>query len=295
MQPPAQVLHQHLDLNGIEVFYREAGPADAPVLLLPHGYPCSSYQFRHLMPLLADRWRLVAPDFPGCGYSATPYDFTYDFDGYADFLARFAGRLGIERFALYLHDFGSQIGLRLAISRPQRVAALIVQNGDIYEDQLGPRYAALQQFFANPSEEALGSLAEAVSLDGFREEFLNEVEPQVAARIPPDLWQLHWSLMTPLRKHIALQVIAGLRENLAWFPHYQAYLRQHRPPTLILWGPRDGYMPEGAARAYLRDLPDAELHLFEDGGHWLLETHLQQAAELIREFLGRVHTEAARP
>lgn len=287
MQPPTQVLHQRLDLDGVEVFYREAGPADAPVLLLPHGYPCSSYQFRHLMPLLADRWRLVAPDFPGCGYSATPYDFTYDFDGYADFLARFANRLGIERFALYLHDFGSQIGLRLAISRPQRITALIVQNGDIYEDQLGPRYAALKQFFANPSDEALGTLAEAVSLDGFREEFLNEVEPHVAARIPPDLWQLHWALMTPLRKRIALQVIAGLKENLAWFPHYQAYLRQQRPPTLILWGPRDGYMPEGAARAYLRDLPQAELHLFEDGGHWLLETHLQEVAVLVRDFLER--------
>ncbi|WP_043311532.1 alpha/beta fold hydrolase [Pseudomonas sp. ML96] len=287
MQPPTQVLHQRLDLDGVEVFYREAGPPDAPVLLLPHGYPCSSYQFRNLMPLLADRWRLLAPDFPACGYSATPYDFTYDFDGYADFLARFVGHLGVERFALYLHDFGSQIGLRQAISRPQRITALIVQNGDIYEDQLGPRYATLKQFFANPSEEALGTLAEAVSLAGYREEFLNEVEPAVAARIAPDLWQLHWALTTPLRKRIALQVIAGLRENLAWFPHYQAYLRQHQPPTLILWGPRDGYMPEGAARAYLRDLPDAELHLFEDGGHWLLETHLQQAAVLIRDFLGR--------
>ncbi|WP_301358514.1 alpha/beta fold hydrolase [Stutzerimonas nitrititolerans] len=149
--PVCPVTHHRLDLDGIDVFYRAAGPQDAPVVLLPHGYPCSSYEFRDLMPLLADRWRLLAPDFPGCGYSATPDDFTYDFDGYADFLERFTRHLGIERFALYLHDFGSQIGLRLAIAQPQRITALIVQNGDIYEDQLGPKYAALQRFFANPT------------------------------------------------------------------------------------------------------------------------------------------------
>ncbi|KJH84989.1 alpha/beta fold hydrolase [Stutzerimonas stutzeri] len=287
----SSVIHHRLDLDGIEVFYRAAGPQGAPVVLLPHGYPCSSYEFRAYMPLLADRWRLVAPDFPGCGYSATPEGFSYDFDGYADFLARFIQRLGIERFALYLHDFGSQIGLRLAIAEPQRIAALILQNGDIYEDQLGPKYAALQQFFANPTPQARAGLAEAVSLKGFEEEFLNEVDPATALRIPPDLWHLHWALMTPRRHEIATQVIAGLKDNLAWFPRYQAYLREHQPPTLIVWGPRDGYMPQGSAKAYLRDLPDAELHLFDDGGHWLLETHLEQVAQLSRDFLGRVHSQ----
>jgi len=239
--PVCHVTHHRLDLDGIDIFYRAAGPQDAPVVLLPHGYPCSSYEFRGLMPLLADRWRLLAPDFPGCGYSATPDDFAYDFDGYADFLERFTRHLGIERFALYLHDFGSQIGLRLAIAQPQRITALIVQNGDIYEDQLGPKYAALQRFFANPTPQARAGLADAVSLEGFEEEFLNEVEPALAERIPPDLWHLHWALMSPRRKEIAVQVIAGLKENLAWFPRYQAYLRDHQPPTLIVWGPRDGY------------------------------------------------------
>lgn len=285
--PVCHVTHHRLDLDGIDIFYRAAGPQDAPVVLLPHGYPCSSYEFRGLMPLLADRWRLLAPDFPGCGYSATPDDFAYDFDDYADFLERFTRHLGIERFALYLHDFGSQIGLRLAIAQPQRITALIVQNGDIYEDQLGPKYAALQRFFANPTPQARAGLTDAVSLEGFEEEFLNEVEPELAERIPPDLWHLHWALMSPRRKEIAVQVIAGLKENLAWFPRYQAYLRDHQPPTLIVWGPRDGYMPEGSARAYLRDLPNAELHLFEDGGHWLLETHLDEVARLSRDFLER--------
>ena len=191
---------------------------------------------------------------------------------------------------LYLHDFGSQIGLRLAIRRPERIAALIVQNGDIYEDQLGPKYAALKEYFAQPTSQRRRELAAAVSEEGFKDEFLNDVAAAVAERIPPDLWKLHWSLMTPQRHEIAVKVITGLKENLAWFPRYQAYLREHRPPTLIVWGPRDGYMPEGAARAYLRDLPDAELHLFEDGGHWLLETHLDRTVGLVRAFLDRLNS-----
>jgi pimeloyl-ACP methyl ester carboxylesterase len=282
------VQHRHIDLGGIGIFYREAGPQDAPAVLLPHGYPCSSYEFRNFMPLLADRWRLIAPDFPGCGYSETPDDFAYDFDGYADFLERFTDHLGVDRYAIYLHDFGSQIGLRLAIRRPERIAALIIQNGDIYEDVLGPKYAPLQDYFRNPTPEGRARLGEAVSEEGYREEFLNDVRPELAERIPPDLWKLHWALTTPERREIAIDVIAGLRENLAWFPRYQAYLREYRPPTLIVWGPQDGYMPEPSARAYLRDLPDAELHLL-DGGHWLLETNLAEVVARVRDFLLRVH------
>nr|WP_105441160.1 alpha/beta hydrolase [Neorhizobium sp. T25_13] len=289
--PPdrVRVKHKWLDLKGMKVFYREAGRAGAPVLLLPHGYPCSSYEFRELMPRLADRWHLVAPDFPGSGYTDTPSGFAYDFDGFADFLDTFTQTLGLDRFALYLHDFGSQIGLRLAIRRPEKIAALIVQNGDIYEDALGPKYAGLQEFWRNPTEEGRREIAGAVSEEGFREEFLNEVRPEIAERISPDLWKLHWALMDERRRQIAVDVIAALRENVAWFPRYQQYLRDRQPPTLIVWGPQDGYMPEKSARAFLRDLPRAELHLL-DGGHWLLETNLDEVAPLIRDFLGRVHS-----
>jgi pimeloyl-ACP methyl ester carboxylesterase len=281
------VKHRTITFDGLDIFYREAGPRDAPVILLPHGYPCSSYEFRNFMPALADRWRLLAPDFPGCGYSGTPDDFAYDFDGYAEFLDRFLRGLGVDRFALYLHDFGSQIGLRLAIGRPERITALIIQNGDIYEDQFGPKYAPLQDYFRDPSPKRRANLGEAVSEEGFRDEFLNDVRPELAEQIPPDLWRLHWSLMTPRRREIAVDVIAGLKDNLDWFPRYQAYLREHKPPTLIVWGPQDGYMPEGAARAYLRDVPDAELHLL-DGGHWLLETNLTEVVALTRTFLSRL-------
>jgi pimeloyl-ACP methyl ester carboxylesterase len=286
------VSHDFVQIDGMRVFYRVAGPAHGPAVLLPHGYPCSSYQFRNLMPRLADRWRLVAPDFPGFGYSDTPEDFPYDFDGYAEFLEKFSNALDLQRFALYLHDYGSQVGLRLAIRKPERIAALIIQNGDIYEHALGPKYALLREYFADPSAALRAKLVEAVSEEGFRDEFLNDLRPDLAAKVPPDLWKLAWSLMnTPKRRAIALGLMDGLKANLDWFPRYQAYLRERRPPTLIVWGPQDGYMPEGSARAYLRDLPNAELHLL-DAGHWALETSLDEIVALTRDFLGRVHAVA---
>ena len=283
-----RVRHRTIEIDGVEIFYRDAGPTDASVVLLPHGYPSSSFQFRHFMPALADRWHLVAPDYPGFGYSDTPPGFPYTFDGYADLMDRFAMALGLKRYALYLHDYGSQIGLRLAIKAPERVAALIIQNGDIYEDQLGPKYETLKAYWANPTPEGRQKLVDAVSEQGFRDEFVGEIDEHLVQRIPPDLWKLSWPLMTPQRREIMVGLMEGLRENLAWFPKYQTYLREHQPPTLIVWGPQDGYMPEGSARAYLSDLPEAELHLL-DGGHWALETNLAEIVALVRNFLGRVH------
>lgn len=289
-QQGAAIRHEWAEVDGLRLFYREAGPPEAPVLLLPHGYPCSSFQFRNLIPALADRWRCVAPDFPGFGYSDTPAmdRFGYDFDAYAELLDRFAERLGLRRYALWLHDYGSQIGLRHAMARPERIAGLIIQNGDIYEDALGPKYAAIRAYWEDPTPARRAVLEAAVSENGFRHEFIGEVSDAVAACIPPDLWKLHWPLMdTPIRRAVSVRLMEGLKANLGWFPRYQDYLRRHRPPTLILWGPQDGYMPEPAARAYLRDLPDATLHLLEDAGHWLLESHLDAAIPPIRDALDR--------
>jgi pimeloyl-ACP methyl ester carboxylesterase len=283
------VRHRRVTIGDVDTFYREAGPEQAPVVLLPHGYPCSSYEFRNLMPRLADHWRLIAPDYPGAGHSGTPENFDYSFDGYAEFLDGFVTTLGLDRFALYLHDFGSPIGARLAIKAPERIVALIIQNGDIpYEDALGPKYAEIEETWTLPPSEMRAKLAEAINEETFRQEFLNAVRPELVDRIPPDLWTLHWSLMTPRRREIAVDLIAGLKENRTWFPRHRKYLAEHRPPTLIVWGPQDDYMPEASGRAYLRDLPDAELHML-DGGHWLLETNLDEVVPLIRDFLGRVH------
>ncbi len=284
----APIAHRTIELDGMELFYREAGPPDAPAVLLPHGYPCSSFQYRGLMAALGDRWHLLAPDLPGFGLSGTP-ERALTFEGYADWLERFAAAQGLERFALYLHDYGSQFGLRVAMRAPERVAALIIQNGDIYEDQLGPKYDWLKAYWADPTPEGRAAMAANVSEEGFRDEFVGELPPHLAERVPPDLWKLHWRLMdTPARREHVVALFEDQATTLADFPAQQAYLREHRPPALIAWGPHDGYMPAGAARAYLRDLPDAELHLL-DAGHWALETNLGEIVALTRDFLGRVH------
>ncbi len=272
------VSHRTVDVDGIEIFYREAGEPNAPVLLLPHGYPGSSFVYRHLLIALADRWRLVAPDLPGFGYSGTPSadDFDYTFDAYADFLFDFTRAMSLDRYVIWLHDYGSQFGLRLAMREPARVAGLIIQNGDIYEDEFGPKYDGLRRLWTNPGPESRRGIAQHVSLDGFRDEFTGELPAEVADRVPPDLWTLHWSLMSdPARVANLVRLLEDQPTTLAWFPQEQAYLREHQPPTLIVWGTHDGYMPEAAARAYHRDLPRAELHLL-NGGHWLLETHLAE-------------------
>ncbi len=281
------VHHSELTLNGMQIFYRYAGPEDAPVILLPHGYPCSSYEFRNYMPPLADRWRLIAPDFPGCGYSDTPDDFEYTFDGYADFLERFTAELGITKFTLYLHDFGSQIGLRLAIKRPDLIASLIIQNGDIYKDVLGPKYASLKAMWRNSTEDSYAKIRKGITKEEFKSEFLNDV------RTDRRFLNSSRSLGTSLgindgtqEGYIGSHHRPTERESWSGFPRYQSYLREHRPPTLLIWGPQDGYMPEASAVAYLRDLPDAEINLL-DGGHWLLETNLNEAVTLTRSFLLR--------
>ncbi len=286
------VKHRTVEVEGIQIFYREAGPPDAPVVLLPHGYPSSSFQYRHLIPALADRWRLVAPDYPGFGYSdvLNRTDFAYTFEGYADFMERFVDALGLDRFALYMFDYGSQIGMRLALKRPERIAALVIQNGDTYEDAFGPKYEPLKAHWANPTPEGRKKLEEAVSEEGLRTEVIGEVPSELVEKISPDLWRLSWPLMQrPGVREIMVGLMEDIRSNLPLYPAFHAYLRERRPPTLIVWGPLDGYMPEGAARAYLRDHPAAELHLL-GGGHWLLETHLDEVVSLIRDFLGRVHT-----
>jgi pimeloyl-ACP methyl ester carboxylesterase len=282
------IRHNKIRVAKTEAFYRETGPSDAPVILLPHGYPCSSFEFRNFMPRLADRWRLIAPDYPGFGYSETSDLFDYSFNGYADWLEQFVEQLNLDRFVLYLHDFGSPIGARLAIKRPERIIAQIIQNGDIpYEDALGPKYADIEKLWSLPDDQMRAELRRAVTEQNFREEFLNNVRPALAALIPPDLWTLHWSLMTERRKDAAAELLFDLKANRGWFPAHRRYLQRHKPPTLIVWGPQDHYMPEKSARAYLRDLPDAELHLL-DGGHWLLETNLDEVVRLVRDFLDRL-------
>jgi pimeloyl-ACP methyl ester carboxylesterase len=287
----APVHHRRITVDGIDTFYREAGPPDAPVLLLPHGYPASSFVYRNLMAALGGSYRLIAPDLPGFGYSATPSadDFRYTFDAYAEFLQTFVDATGLERYAIWLHDYGSQFGFRLALAKPERVAGLVIQNGDIYADAFGPKYDFLKKIWDNPGPDARRRIAQHVTLAGFESEFKGELPDDVADRISPDLLTLHWSLMsTPERVANLIHLLEDQPSTLDWFGKEQAYLREHKPPTLIVWGPHDGYMPEESARAYHRDLPDAPLHLL-GGGHWLLETHLGEVVPLVEDFLSTVY------
>jgi pimeloyl-ACP methyl ester carboxylesterase len=292
----APVVHRSVVVNDIETFYRESGPADAPVLLLPHGYPASSFVYRELMAAVGDRWRAIAPDLPGFGYSATPSadEFGYTFDAYAHFLRAFVDTLGLTRYVIWLHDYGSQFGFRLAMAEPSRVAGLIIQNGDIYEDAFGPKYGFLRESWDNPGPAARRRIADHVTLSGFRSEFNGELPHDVAALVSPDLATLHWSLMsTPERIANLIRLLEDQPSTLAWFAREQTYLRKQQPPTLIVWGPHDGYMPEKSALAYRRDLPDVDIHLL-GGGHWLLETHLGDVVPLVRAFLERVdHADGA--
>ncbi len=183
----APVHHRRVTVDGVDTFYREAGPADAPVVLLPHGYPSSSYAYRNLMTALGDRWRLIAPDNPGFGYSATPSpdDFGYTFDAYSKFLRAFVDALQLRRYVIWLHDYGSQFGFRLALAKPERVAGLIIQNGDIYDDAFSPKYDFLKESWNNPGPDARRRIAQHVTLQGFESEFRGELPDDVADHITP--------------------------------------------------------------------------------------------------------------
>lgn len=229
-------------------------------------------------------------DLPGFGYSATPSaeDFAYTFAAYAEFLRSFVRTMNLDRYSIWLHDYGSQFGFRLAMSAPEKVAGLVIQNGDIYPDEFGPKYDFLKKSWDNPGPQARRAIADHVTEKGFRSEFVGELPDGITDRISPDLWTLHWSLMdTPERIANLIRLLEDQPTTLGWMDDEQKYLRTHQPPTLIVWGVEDGYMPEKSARAYLRDLPDAPLHLF-DGGHWLLETHLGDVVPLVREFLEKL-------
>ncbi|WP_231751095.1 alpha/beta fold hydrolase [Mycobacterium sp. NAZ190054] len=214
----------------------------------------------------------MAPNLPGFGYSArpSPEDFSYTFAAYSHFLQSFVDTLSLDRYVIWLHDYGSQFGFQLAIGKPERVAGLVIQNGDIYEDAFGPKYDFLKESWNNPGPAARRKIAQHVTRHGFETEFRGELPDDVADRISPDLWTLHWSLMsTPERITNLIRLLEDQPNTLDWFPAEQAYLREHQPPTLIVWGPHDGYMPEESARTYRRDLPNVPIHLpVAATGYW---------------------------
>ncbi|WP_244286913.1 alpha/beta fold hydrolase [Caulobacter radicis] len=271
----------------VEVFYREAGPVDAPVILLLHGFPSASHMFRDLIPQLADRYRVIAPDFPGFGQTkAPPRDqFTYSFDSLAQVLGGFVDAIGLDRYALYIFDYGAPVGLRVAMKHPERVTAIISQNGNAYLDGFSHEWDAWEAYWRDPSAANREACRASLSPETIRDWQYGPGADK--SLLSPDGYELDIAYMArPGAEDIQLDLILDYRSNLALYPDFQAYFRARRPPLLAVWGRHDrAFIPAGA-QAYRRDLPDAEVHLL-DAGHFALETRHGEIAAHIRDFLGR--------
>lgn len=271
----------------VDVFYREAGPVDAPTLLLLHGFPTSSHMFRDLLPELANGYRVIAPDLPGFGQTKAPPrgQFDYTFDALAEVIGGFVDALGLNRYALYIFDYGAPVGLRLAMRHPERVSAIISQNGNAYVEGFSDQWGPWEAYWRDPSPKNRDACRPSLALETIKNwQYGTGADPSL---LSPDGYELDIAYMArPGAADIQLDLILDYRSNVALYPAFQSYFREHRPPLLAVWGRRDpAFIPAGAM-AYRRDLPDAEVHLL-DAGHFALETHHGEIATLMRDFLGR--------
>ncbi|MBB3951863.1 alpha/beta fold hydrolase [Aureimonas jatrophae] len=282
------VSYRTVEVDGVSVFYREAGSRSNPTLLLLHGFPSASHMFRDLIPLLADRFHLVAPDLPGFGQTKAPPRgaFDYTFDRLAEVIEGFTQNIGLDRYALYIFDYGAPVGLRLAMRQPERVTAIVSQNGNAYLEGFSNQWSAWQAYWREPSEANREACRASLQPDTIRDwQYGTGTDP---SRLSPDGYELDIAYMSrPEAEEIQLDLIGDYKSNVALYPAFQAYFREHRPPLLAVWGRHDlAFLPAGA-EAYRRDVPDADIHLL-DTGHFALETHADEIAGLIARFLERV-------
>ncbi|NUU37656.1 alpha/beta fold hydrolase [Pseudomonas sp. C2B4] len=281
------VAYQFVEADGVKVFYREAGAADAPVLLLLHGFPSSSHQFRDLIPLLANQYRLIAPDLPGFGFTQVPAErgYVYTFDAIGKTLEAFVDALDLKRYALYFFDYGAPTGLRLALAHPERVSAIISQNGNAYLEGLGEAWAPIRQYWADPSADNRQVISDAIlHLEGTRWQYVEGVSnPDVIA---PEAYYLDALLLErPGNKDIQLDLFYDYQNNLKLYPAFQQFFRDTQLPTLAIWGKGDPFFIPPGAEAFKRDNPKAVVELL-DTGHFALETHAEHIAGRIVEVLG---------
>jgi pimeloyl-ACP methyl ester carboxylesterase len=284
-RPPEAALHR-IAVDDVDVFYREAGNPEHRTLLLLHGFPTSSHMFRNLIPLLADRFHVVAPDLPRFGFTTAPDrdSFDYSFDKLAQVVQSFTDAIELRRFAVYVFDYGAPVGFRLALSRPERVTAIISQNGNAYEEGLSTSWVPLQAYWKNPTLENREALRVLLTFETTQWQYVHGApDPN---RVAPEGYWLDYALMSrPGNDEIQLDLFRDYASNVALYPRFQEYFARHRPPLLAVWGKHDPFfLPEGA-KAFRRDNPDAEVHLL-DTGHFALETHVIEIADRIRRFLG---------
>jgi pimeloyl-ACP methyl ester carboxylesterase len=281
--------HRAVQVNGLDIFYREAGHADAPAVLLLHGFPASSHMFRHLIPALAEDFRVVAPDYPGFGYSSFPprETFRYTFEALADVIGGFADRIGLNRFAIYIQDYGAPVGLRLALKRPRAITAVVAQNGNAYEEGLSRLWDPLKAYWHDPSPANRAVLQGWLGADGTRLQYAAGVRDDQLERLAPETWTLDWnSLSRAGNAEVQIDLFGDYRSNVDLYPKFQRFFREYQPPMLILWGKNDPFFTVEGAKAFLRDVPRAELELV-DASHFVLETHGAYASRRIGNFLKR--------
>jgi pimeloyl-ACP methyl ester carboxylesterase len=281
---PLTTIHR-IAADGFTVFYREAGPADAPVVLLLHGFPTSSFQYRELIPRLADRYRVIAPDLPGFGFTEVPAErnYTYTFDALAATILAFTNALKLTRYALYVFDYGAPTGFRLAMAHPERVTAIVSQNGNAYEEGLGDAWAPIQLYWREPTEEHRNNIRQALTADGMKREY--SVGIPNPEQIAPEGYTLDAALSArPGNVEIQLDLFLDYANNVKLYPKFHEYFRQSQPPLLAIWGKLDLYFIPPGAEAFRRDIPSAEVQ-FLDTGHFALETHVQEVATAMRKFL----------
>jgi pimeloyl-ACP methyl ester carboxylesterase len=282
----ATITYHRATVDGVGIFYREAGPKDAPTIVLLHGFPSSSAMFDTLLPLLATRYHLIAPDYPGFGQSDAPppSQFAYTFDHLAETTSALLDQLQIGRYSLYLQDYGGPVGFRIMLAHPGRVQALVIQNANAYGEGLGPKWQGIAQYWADPQAHpevpiAFTSLAAArLRHDG------GSPNPE---RYNPDAWNDEYAFLSrPGQQKIQEALLYDYRTNVASYPAWQAWLRQHKPPTLVVWGGYDSSFISPGAQAYRRDLPDAEVHIL-DAGHFALDEKVDEIAALMLVFLNK--------
>jgi pimeloyl-ACP methyl ester carboxylesterase len=286
-QAPIVTHHRTIKIDGLNIFYREAGPIDAPVVLLLHGFPTSSHMFRNLIPALADLYHVIAPDYPGYGQSDMPdrNKFSYTFDRVAEIVDGLLNQLKIARFAMYVMDYGAPVGWRLALKHPDRISGLIVQNGNAYVEGLTAFWDPIKAYWKDHSETHRKALGALVAPETTKFQYTDGVAD--VTRISPDNWVHDQALLDrPGNADIQLDMLYDYRTNLPLYPAIQAYFRDRKPPTLIVWGKNDKIFPAEGAHPYKRDLPEVEFHLI-DTGHFALEDKADEMVPLIRDFLSR--------
>ncbi|POU73914.1 hydrolase [Leclercia sp. LSNIH6] len=285
--PATPVHYRYKQAGDVNVFYREAGDPASPVLLLLHGFAGSSFMFRDLFAQLADRYHLIAPDLPAFGFTEAPAhgEYAYTFDQLAETIDRFTEALNLNRYALLVHDYGAPVGWRLALAHPERVTALISQNGNAYEEGLGEAWEPIQRYWREPTSENRHALREFPTPASIKWQYLEGVADQ--SLVSPDGYSLEgMQVLRPGNAEIQLDLLLDYASNVKMYPLFQHYFRQHQPPLLAVWGKHDPFFMAAGAEAWKRDLPDAEIR-FYDTGHFALETHAREIGSDIRDFLDR--------